>query len=130
MATSNFFLHPSLGFIALALALPFFKSKQGRWLILLPPLLALVSLFSVADGAYGQLSWLGLQLEFGRVDPLSRLFGQVFAICSLAGMLYALNVDDRLQHSMASLYVAGGFGCVFAGDFITLFVVWELMSIG
>ncbi|MDR2826285.1 MAG: Na(+)/H(+) antiporter subunit D, partial [Deltaproteobacteria bacterium] len=134
MATSSFFFHPSLGFIALALVLPFIRSSKesslGRWFLLLPPVLALFSVFTMTDGSYCSLHWLGLNLELGRVDPTSRIFSQVFAICSLAGMLYALNVDDRLQHIMASLYVAGGFGCVFAGDFMTLFVFWELMSIG
>jgi multicomponent Na+:H+ antiporter subunit D len=130
MATSSFFLHPSLCFIALALVLPFIKGQLGRFILLLPPILALYTVFTMTDGTYCSLNWIGINLELGRVDPTSRIFSQVFAICSLAGMLYALNVDDRLQHMMASLYVAGGFGCVFAGDFITLFVFWELMSIG
>jgi multicomponent Na+:H+ antiporter subunit D len=36
---------------------------------------------------------------------------------------------DRVQHAAASVYVAGAFGCVFAGDYLTLFIFWEMMSV-
>ena len=130
MATSSFFFHPAIGFLALAFVLPFLKGKEWRWALLLPPLLAIWSVFSMGMGDNLTLTWLGQNLQLGRVDKLSRIFAQVFAIMSLAGMLYAMHVEDKLQHIMASLYVAGGFGCVFAGDYITLFAFWELMSIG
>ena len=136
--TSNFFIHPSIAFIALALVLPFVKGKEWRWLLLFPPVVAIFAVFTMGSGdaTVGSganlmtVPWLGQELQFGRVDKLSRIFAQVFAIMSLAGMLYALHVKDKLQHSMAALYVAGGFGCVFAGDYITLFLFWELMCIG
>jgi multicomponent Na+:H+ antiporter subunit D len=45
-------------------------------------------------------------------------------------MVYSLHLDDKGQHIAASLYVAGSFGSVFAGDYLSLFIFWELMSIG
>lgn len=149
MAISSFF-HPAIGFLCLALVLPFlpsskaekgqgdgqsngFNSNQAnfwRWLLLVPPLIAIASVFMMTDGNHLTLTWVDQSLEMGRVDSLSRIFAQVFAIMSLAGMLYAMHVGDRLQHIMASLYVAGAFGCVFAGDYLTLFLFWELMCVG
>lgn len=130
MATSSFFIHPGVAFLALAAALPFMRGREWRWLLLIPPIVAIFAVFTMGFGDNLSLSWLGQNLQLGRVDKLSLIFAQVFAIMSLAGMLYAMHVQDKLQHIMASLYVAGGFGCVFAGDFITLFLFWELMSIG
>lgn len=125
------FIHPAIAFLALAIALPFMRGKQWRWLLLIPPVIAIFAVFSTQTGDNGlTLSWLGQRLQLGRADKLSLVFAQVFAIMSLAGMLYAMHVEDKLQHIMASLYVAGGFGCVFAGDYLTLFLFWELMSIG
>ena len=129
MAISSFF-HPAIGFLALAAVLPFARGRNWRYLLLLPPLLAIAAVFGMSDGDHLTLSWMGQVLHLGRVDKLSLIFAQVFAVISLAGMLYALHVEDKLQHIMAALYVAGGFGCVFAGDYLTLFVFWELMSIG
>ena len=130
METSSCFIHPALGFLALAVALPFMRGKHWRWLLLLPPVLAVYAVFTMPFGDNLTLNWVGQTLQLGRVDKLSLIFAQVFAIMSLAGMIFAMHVEDKLQHIMASLYVAGGFGCVFAGDLLTLFLFWELMSIG
>ncbi len=126
------FIHPSIGFLALALALPFFRGdhKVWRWLLLLAPILAIYSVFTMVPGVYGTLPWVEVKMILGRVDKLSIIFAQVFAVMSLCGMFYAMHVKDKTQHVMASLYVAGGFGCVFAGDLLTVFLFWELMSIG
>ncbi|MBN2141126.1 MAG: Na(+)/H(+) antiporter subunit D [Desulfovibrionaceae bacterium] len=126
----NSFLHPSIAFLALALALPFFRGKGWNWLLLVPPILAIWSIFTVEPGMYGVLPYLDEGLILGRVDKLSIVFAQVFAIMSLIGMFYAMHVKDKAQHVSACLYVAGGFGCVFAGDLLTVFLFWELMSIG
>ena len=124
------FLHPSVGFLALALLLPFLPGRNWRWLLPLPAILAVFAVFSMSDGQHFTLSWLGQEMLLGRVDGLSRIFAQVFAVMSVAGMVFAMHVEDRGQHIAASLYVAGGFGCVFAGDYLSLFLFWELMSIG
>ncbi len=57
------------------------------------------------------------------------MFAHVFAVQSLIGMIFALHLPERRQHIAASLYVGGAFGCVFAGDYLTLFIFWELMSV-
>jgi multicomponent Na+:H+ antiporter subunit D len=119
-----------LGFIALAVILPFLPGRQWKWLLLVPPIVALWSVFSVDPGVYAVVPYLGEQVTLGRVDSLSLIFAQVFAVMSLIGMTYALHLDDKGQHIAASLYVAGSFGSVFAGDYLSLFVFWELMSIG
>ncbi len=130
MATSSYFLHPALGFLALVVFLPLIRGAIWRWLLLIPPIIAIYAVFTMTEGNHCTLTWLGQTLKVSRVDKLSFIFAQVFAIMSLAGMLYAMHVKDKLQHVMAALYVSGGFGCVFAGDFLTLFLFWELMSIG
>ena len=80
-------------------------------------------------GTFLQLTYLGLGLSLGRVDALSMVFAHVFAIQALIGFIYALHVEDRWQHVAACLYIAGAFGCAFAGDYVTLFIFWELMSV-
>ena len=132
------FLHPSIGFLALALVMAFLSNERymtWRWLLLAPPVLAIFSVMALTFGGDGArelatLHYLGQTLSLGRVDTLALVFANVFAIQSLIGFIYALHVADRGQHMAACLYIAGGFGCVFAGDYITLFIFWEVMSIG
>ena len=135
METSVFY-HPSMAFLALALVVPFVpktlwlnKAFRGA-LALIAPLIALYSIFTVEPGSYGALEYLDQSLLLGRVDKLSIVFGQVFAIIATIGAIYGMHVEDRGHYVCGSLYVAGGFGCVFAGDLLTVFLFWELMSIG
>jgi multicomponent Na+:H+ antiporter subunit D len=115
----------------MAVALPFLPgNRRWKWLLLLPPIAAIYGAFGNAFGDHLTIGWLGLSLKLGHVDPLSRIFCQVFAVMSLAGIIYSLHVNDKAQHMAALLYVTGGFGCLLAGDYLTLFVFWELMSIG
>jgi multicomponent Na+:H+ antiporter subunit D len=130
MMTSEFY-HPSLAFLMMAAVLPFLPgNRRWKWLLLLPPLAAIYGAFGNAQGDHLTISWLGQTLKLGHVDALSQIFAQVFAVMSLAGLIFSLHVNDKAQHMAALLYVTGGFGCLLAGDYLTLFVFWELMSIG
>jgi multicomponent Na+:H+ antiporter subunit D len=121
-------LHPTILFIAGAFLIPFLKGKARQALLLLIPVLAFYSVYSMTPGTYWSTDYLGVKLTFGAVDKLSIVFAYVFTIASLIGMVYALHVDDASQHIAAYLYVAGSLGVTFAGDFCTLFIFWELMA--
>ena len=130
MTTMPDFLHPAYGFILLALVLPFLKGKDWwRWLLPLPAIVAILSVVRMEHGIYGVLHYLDQTLVLGRVDRLSVIFAHVFAIQALIGTLYAFHVREKAHHVASLLYVAGSFGCTFAGDYITLFLFWELMSV-
>ncbi len=129
MTSSHVFLHPAFAFIALALLLPFLRGDWWRYLLPIPPVIALASVLTVHSGTYGLIHYLDQTLVLGRVDRLSVVFANVFSIMSLIGMTYAMHMKEKAHHAAACLYVAGSFGCVFAGDFITLFIFWELMSV-
>ncbi len=123
------FLHPSGWYIGLAVLLFFLPRKQGRLLLPVAAIGAIVSVLIVKFGVYGKVPYLNQILVFGRVDSLALVFAHVFAIQALIGFIYAWHVKEKSHHIAASLYVAGGFGCVFAGDYFTLFIFWELMSV-
>jgi multicomponent Na+:H+ antiporter subunit D len=126
------FIHPSLAFFVLALAMPFLSPGQHgvwRWLLPVPPIIAIALVLTMPGGIHGEVGYLGMKLVFGRVDRLSIVFAHIFAIQALLGMIFSMHVDDRGQHAAALCYVGGALGCVFAGDYVTLFIFWELMSV-
>ena len=73
-------------------------------LTLVAPLLALAQLAALAPGDYAQLHLLGHTLVLMHVDRLSLLFGYVFAIATLLGAIYVLQVDDMAQRAAAPIY--------------------------
>ena len=123
------FFHPSLIFGACAVLVWLLPGRAGRFLPPAAAVLAIACVLTLQEGLFAEFPYLGQTLRLGRVDALSNIFAHVFAIQALIGFIFALHVKDRWQHVAACLYIAGAFGCTFAGDYVTLFIFWELMSV-
>ena len=122
-------VHPGLVLILGAWVVPFLKGRLKGAAMLALPAAALAACASMSPGAYGEVSFLGQDLVFGRVDQLSLVFSYVFSIMALLGMVYSLHVDDDYQHVTALTYAGGALGVTFAGDFLSLYIFWELMAV-
>ncbi len=120
---------PATIFILGALLIPFLKGRVKQAYMLLLPVLAFIDLLNMSYGTQWVYNFLGYEIIFGKVDKLSMVFGYVFVIMGFAGILYALHVKEDLQHVAAFLYSGSALGVVFAGDYFSLFVFWEIMSI-
>ena len=92
------------------------------------PLLGAIHLWTIPEGIHLQFAFLDYQLMPYRVDRLSLLFGYLFHLAALIGIIYSLHVRDRVQQVAAMLYAGSGLGAVFAGDLLSLFVFWELLA--
>ena len=121
-------VHPALLYIAGAVAIPFLGGRVRQAWLLLIPTLAILTVASMAPGTYGTFEFAGREVVMGKVDRLALVFAWVFSIMSLIGMVYALHVQRPGEHVAAFLYVGGALGVVFAGDYFTLFVFWEVMA--
>jgi multicomponent K+:H+ antiporter subunit A len=85
------------------------------------------------QAATGVMQWtvpfMGYTLVLLRVDSLSYLTGLIFAIITFFAILYAAAVAAPRLHLFALIYAAASLGVVFAGDWITLLIFWEVMAI-
>ena len=122
-------IHPGLILILGAWALPLLGGRIKRVAMLVLPAAAVVDCFLMTPGTHGVVSFLGQELIFGRVDSLSLIFSYVFSIMALLGMIYALHVKEDSQHVASLVYAGGALGVTFAGDFLSLYVFWELLAI-
>ncbi len=126
---NSFWLHPSLILILGALVLPLVPARLKRGYLLLIPILLFARILTMAHGEFGQVHVLNKwPMVFGRVDALSSVFGYIMSLMCILGTLYGLHVKEDAQHIASWFYVAGSVGCIYAGDFITLFLFWELMA--
>jgi multicomponent Na+:H+ antiporter subunit D len=121
--------HPGLFLLAGALLLPLLGKRARPYVCLLAPALALLTVWTLPGGAELRTDFFGYELVLYQVDALSRVFGLVFSAIALIGGLYAWQVRDAGQGVAALVYAAGALGVTFAGDFFTLLIAWELMTI-
>jgi len=97
--------------------------------MLLLPVLAFFTLINTPEGNHWVFSLLDYNLIFGRIDRLSRLFCYIFILISFIGIIFALKVDDDLQHVAGLTYAGGALGVTLAGDFFSLYIFWEIMAV-
>ncbi len=120
---------PAAIFIIGALFIPVFKGKIKSAFMLLLPVLAFFTLINTPEGNHWVFSLLDYNLIFGRIDRLSRLFCYIFILISFIGIIFALKVDDDLQHVAGLTYAGGALGVTLAGDFFSLYIFWEIMAV-
>lgn len=129
MTTS--FIHPALILICGALLLPFIKDPFRKPYLFLVPFLTFIDVLYLSQhhGTYGVFTFMGdWTLTFGRVDSLSLVFAFIMALMSIIGTIYGLHVEDEWHHVAAWFYVAGSLGVILCGDYLVLFLFWEMMA--
>ncbi len=119
--------HPALILLIGALLLPLVPARLKKAYLLLVPVFLFGRLLML-KGSFGDVTFMGQVLSVGRVDSLSTVFGYIMSLMCILGTLYGMHVKDDLQHMAAWVYVAGSLGVIYAGDFLTLFLFWELMA--
>lgn len=122
---------PALIYFAGAAVVPLVGRGKARKVYLI--VLAALGLLGVAL-LKPQTSWEfavlpGLELTFLHADSLSLIMGYIFAIIGGAALLYSLEVTRETgEHICGLLYLGSALGAVFAGDFFTLYLFWEIMA--
>ncbi len=120
---------PALVLILGAVVVPALRGPlRAVWMLALP-IVGFVLLYTLPEGNLLPVTAFGQELELLRVDRLSRVFGYVFFIASLLGVIYALHVRAAGEHAAALVYAGAAIGAVFAGDLITLFIYWEITAV-
>ncbi len=123
-------LNPGLILILGALLVPFLPGRMLRGAFMLAlPVAAFFYLQGLGTGELGRMTLFDYELVTLRIDKLSLVFGTIFLIGALIGIVYALHVEHWLQHSATLVYAGSAIGAVFAGDLITLFVFWEMTAV-
>ena len=123
------FLHPATGFFILGLLVPLFRGRSWRWVLFLPPALAIFLVFRMHLGSFWVVNYVGQDLVLGRVDTLSFLFMVLFAILSFICTTFACHVRTKAHHVASLFFMGGAFGCLLAGDYWTLYIFWQFMTV-
>jgi len=127
--TESFILPPGLVLVLAGALLPFAAGPTRAALLFIAPVLVLVLVWIMPDGATVSFTYLGYELQPVRNDSLGRLFATIFAIMAFAGGLFAFNQKSRLELAAAMIYAGSAISVALAGDLITVFVFWEIMAV-
>ncbi|MHB8766937.1 MAG: Na(+)/H(+) antiporter subunit D [Deferrisomatales bacterium] len=112
-----------------AAVLPLLPRPARAWAFLAFPALALALVWALPGDALLRVPFLGYELVPLEMDRLSRVFGTIFALVGILAGVYALHLRDLGQQVAALLYGGAALGVTFAGDYLSLFLFWEVMAV-
>lgn len=121
-------ISPASIFIIGSIIITMLKGRIKSIFLLFLPVLTFAALLNIPLGTYRITSLLGYDLLL-RIDRLSLVFGYAFLIITFIGVIYSLHVQEAGEHVAAVVYAGSALGVVFAGDFISFFIFWELITI-
>lgn len=122
------FFPPALLFILGAFLIPFLRGWVRAVYMMFLPVAALVIMMGIPDGTYTLMPFMDGELLM-RFDKLSNVFGYAFILITFIGVIYALHVKDAGEQTAAFVYAGSALGAVFAGDLLSLFVFWEMLTL-
>lgn len=121
---------PAAIFIIGAVFIPFLHGKVRSAYILLLPLLGFLNLINIPEGKCWIVNFMEFDIVLGNVDKLSLVFGYIFHIIAFLTILYALHFKNNTEYVSGFVYAGAALGVTFAGDFMSFFCFWELMTLG
>lgn len=124
----SFIFPPYLIYLIGAIFVPFLTEKTRKWFTLAFAALGLVAVLSLHIGTSLTAHYLGFTINYLKVDKLSIFVAYAFSIIGFFAVIYSLKGNKNL-HTAALLYMGAGLGVVFAGDYLTLYVFWELLAV-
>lgn len=123
-------LHPSMVLVLGAFLIPCLRGRLRALYMLSLPVLAFVQFYLLQrTGHQVELHVFNLTLTPFRLDKLNLAFAVIFHIAALIAILYSLHLRDVWQQVVSLVYAGCALGAVLAGDWITLFIYWEMTAI-
>ncbi len=122
-------LAPVLPLFVGALLAGLTRGRARAALMIAAPIVGALGLLLIPADTQVEATLFGQTLIPVRVDRLSLLFGLLFHLAALIGVLFALHIRDPMQDMAALAYAGSAVGAVFAGDLLTLFIYWELLAL-
>ena len=85
--------------------------------------------FGIETGVHTTASLGGLDLILVRAEAMTKPFALVFHIAAALNVFYALHDHNKTTSAAGLAYAGAAIAALFAGDFLTLFLYWELTAI-
>ena len=107
-------------------------SPVRKFLVAAAPIAAAVMIFTAfkdMDAARTVVNVGGIEMTLMRIDRLAMLWGYVFCLAGVLNAIYGLHEKCKITDSSALVYMGAAVAGVFAGDFLTLFIFWEMAAI-
>jgi len=125
---SNLFLHPALPLLVGSILIFIVKTKVNI-ISIVSLIISFIFLLLLPIGSNTDFILESMSLKIISSTKLSFLFCLVFLILGIVGKIFSIYQKSISEKSLVLLYIASAVGVIFSGDFIVLYIFWEMMAI-
>lgn len=112
-----------------ALLMMFTPAHFRKFLIVTLPTLTLIAIWQLPQDASFLINFLGQKINLINSHDYSLIFSTAFGLAALAAGIFALERHGKMEIIAAYIYASGAIGITYCGDFLSLFILWEMMAI-
>ncbi len=121
---------PAFIMLLAALIIPFLQRHLRMAFVIIIPVVTLFQVWQVPVGVDVLSTKIaGFEIIPLYAHPYTHIFATAFCIAAFGGAVFGLLQSKVLETSSAFLYAGSAIGVTFSGDFISMFIYWELMAI-
>jgi len=121
-------LPPFVIYLGGALLIPLLRGRVRSAYMMTLALLGMVNVLGIEEGVHWVVPFLDFELTLGRADGLSLIFTNVFSVITVIAVLYNLHARSALEHVAGFFYAGSAIGVVLAGDLVSFFIFWEMLT--
>ncbi|WP_316348771.1 proton-conducting transporter membrane subunit [Desulfuromonas acetoxidans] len=125
---TDLLLPPGVLLLCVVPALALLPQILCRWILALSPPLVLLYLWMLPENAALSVHLAGFDLHLVHLSAMGRLFASAFLLATWAGSLFAFPAQRR-EWCAAYLYAGSAVAISHCGDWISLFLFWEVMAV-
>lgn len=85
--------------------------------------------FGIETGVHSTANLGGLELILVRAEAMTKPFALVFHLAAALNVFYAMHDPNKTTAAAGLAYAGAAIAALFAGDFLTLFLYWELTAV-
>lgn len=85
--------------------------------------------FGIETGVHSTATLGGLELILVRAEAVTKPFALVFHLAAALNVFYAMHDPNKTTAAAGLAYAGAAIAALFAGDFLTLFLYWELTAV-
>tara|TARA_B110000971_G_scaffold210097_1_gene236956 strand:+ start:1524 stop:3227 length:1704 start_codon:yes stop_codon:yes gene_type:complete len=85
--------------------------------------------FGIETGIHSTATLGGLDLILVRAEAMTKPFALVFHLAAALNVFYAMHDPNKTTSAAGLAYAGAAIAALFAGDFLTLFLYWELTAV-
>jgi len=120
---------PFVLYFALAVLIPLTGGRLKKAIVILLPVIAFINIFFIIPQRNYIFHFSGFEIILFYADRLNLFIAYIFSFITVLISIFTSNIKDNKHFAFLFIYTGSAMGILFSGDFLSLYLFWEIMMV-